>query len=554
MFSLLNELDEELMADLDDVVRQNQLACLPFAKSGRAEAELLEKYPDLVDVIDRGKRAKIDSMALQSRLHEDEIRFASSLKARAGFPEDHNSSASTEKSRRRPSKDRMLSSKSPSLKAKTSVNDLIFDMDEGDGPLPAQSGHEARDMDGTLVGPERQDGRAFRIETPASSLPRDEIWFDSKCKALSPVPDSALATSQKASNVFGISAGASSSRDVGSPDSAKPWGSAALNSTKLDMKAIMAQASSKRESNISSGLSSQAKIAEAAAGSGGNRMSQRERKRQQQQQQQQQPIEPHPSPVNRTSRNDKPASPWRTPSTGPRVSIKDVLSAESNSSPLATATNDARLPSVPPLTLRQTLPGSASATRKPSSGGIQSQPSSQQWNVSSPTIAKPGTHPKSPRPASPPITQPSRSQNAAPKPPTTPLSSLPIQSTRHQLSPGEPSLQLSMADILSQQQTEKDVIKEAAHKRSLQEIQQEQEFQQWWDQESRKVMEEEAAARGSSSAASRGDRGGRGKARGGATRGRGRGRGRGEHGPGRDGSLRGGTQRQPPPPAAEGPR
>jgi len=50
-----------------------------------------------------------------------------------------------------------------------------------------------------------------------------------------------------------------------------------------------------------------------------------------------------------------------------------------------------------------------------------------------------------------------------------------------------------MADILSQQQAEKISVKEAVAKRSLQEIQQEQEFQAWWDQESRRAIEEEEA-------------------------------------------------------------
>lgn len=50
----------------------------------------------------------------------------------------------------------------------------------------------------------------------------------------------------------------------------------------------------------------------------------------------------------------------------------------------------------------------------------------------------------------------------------------------------------SMADIIGQQRREQEMVKEATAKRSLQEIQQEQEFQQWWDQESRRTQEEEA--------------------------------------------------------------
>jgi hypothetical protein len=69
------------------------------------------------------------------------------------------------------------------------------------------------------------------------------------------------------------------------------------------------------------------------------------------------------------------------------------------------------------------------------------------------------------------------------------------RSIRHiplpQHSPTSPSQHLSMMEILSIQEAEKTSIRDAAAKRSLQEIQAEQEFQQWWDQESRRVKEEE---------------------------------------------------------------
>jgi hypothetical protein len=76
-------------------------------------------------------------------------------------------------------------------------------------------------------------------------------------------------------------------------------------------------------------------------------------------------------------------------------------------------------------------------------------------------------------------------------------------------------------EILSLQEAEKTLIRDAAAKRSLQEIQQEQEFQAWWDEESKRVIQEEeqrkraedravrTAARGRSKG--RGGRGGRGK-------------------------------------------
>ena len=78
-----------------------------------------------------------------------------------------------------------------------------------------------------------------------------------------------------------------------------------------------------------------------------------------------------------------------------------------------------------------------------------------------------------------------------------------------------------MSDILEQQQTEKDIFREAVAKRNLQEIQEEQAFQEWWDAEIRKVRSEEASRK----EAGEGERGrGRGRSR---DRGTAAGRGRG---------------------------
>ena len=55
-----------------------------------------------------------------------------------------------------------------------------------------------------------------------------------------------------------------------------------------------------------------------------------------------------------------------------------------------------------------------------------------------------------------------------------------------------------MADIIHEEQAGKAAIKEAVAKRSLQEIQQEQEFLQWWGLESRAVQEAAAKAASSS--------------------------------------------------------
>lgn len=112
----------------------------------------------------------------------------------------------------------------------------------------------------------------------------------------------------------------------------------------------------------------------------------------------------------------------------------------------------------------------------------------------------------------------------------------------HQPRPVVPTAQLSMAAILSQQQEEKDTVarvREENAKRSLQDIQAEQEFQQWWEMEEQRYRVENGLltpagegrrgkGRGKGPGRDRADDGkegqvvrGEGKSRGGARRGRG---------------------------------
>lgn len=74
-----------------------------------------------------------------------------------------------------------------------------------------------------------------------------------------------------------------------------------------------------------------------------------------------------------------------------------------------------------------------------------------------------------------------------------------------------------MSEIVAHQLAEKDLIKEAAAKRDLQEIQAEQEFQLWWEAESARVQqaEQRAAASPAKAAKKPRSRGGRGRGGGG---------------------------------------
>lgn len=494
------------MLELDGVVRQNQLNCLPIAKSGRAGAELIEAHPELVQSIERSKRVKIDSVSLQTRLYEREARSVGGSKAKADFFEDFQSSPLGPNPWRRASRDRDSQSKSPLLRAKKSAADLMFEMDDS----------SESEVDGTSVNtPSRRRRRpSWTKESPLlapSSFRANDGFLDQREAASSlGTKNNIAASTNPASYTRDSQINVAASTDRIPVDGKKPWTFSSLATSKLDMKDIMAQATPNRVSNISAGLSQPTKHSEISSGTTPGKMSQRERKRQQQQQQHSRSPQlfaaPSPDVAARHMENEKPSSPWQMASRGPKVSLKDVLGAETGKSPASAAKGIPRTPS--PMTLRQTVSGKSSSTQRAASESVQAITPGQQRSMSPPDATM-----------SSPILPSSTSRSVS-------SSQTPVQSIRHANPPVEPSLQLSMADILSQQHREKEVIKEAAAKRSLQEIQEEQAFQEWWDQESRKMREEEEERR-----IKRGGKAGRSKGRGGS-RGRGRGGGINEGGSG----------------------
>jgi len=547
--SLLDDLDEDLLVELGDVVRDNQRACLPFAKSGKAEMELLEKYPELPELMERRRRAKIDSLALRSHLHEDESRFLNTVKGKGGSFDDSASSPSDEKANSKSFKKARITTASPVLKARTSATDLMFDMEDENDQSNAGRTDRANlrpDSHGESRVSTPFHGSVSPSETSKTSLRSDakakNIDFEataSSSPALITRPEHpSIADSTEAPGAAIPGPGLSEPTATNS----KPWGLSGLSSSKLDMRDIMAQAASTQPSNISLGLAQTSKE-ERVAGAFTGRVSQRERKKQHQQQndsqvEHQQQVASYtasrsPSTPTIAAARPVPKSPWQGASTGPKVSLKDVLGTEQQSH----ANQQSSIPrnsTIPPLTLQQTVPGGSSSTRRAALNNSQSSSPNMPTPDRAIPLSSPQAHAGPPRPSPQPSRHPrspSRPQPFHPIPTSSSTLSPPtIKSIRHNVpvTPAEPSLQLSMADILSQQQTEKDIIKEAVAKRSLQEIQQEQEFQEWWDEESRKVrLEEEqaAATRNGAEGDGRARRGGGPKGK----RGRGgRGRGRGE--------------------------
>ncbi|RDL36574.1 RCC1 protein [Venustampulla echinocandica] len=479
----LNDLDEGLVLELESLVRANQLACLPFVKSGRAELLLHERHPSLAGDIDEERQRRNRDMAFRAKLKSDDSRFSSPFRVRIGTPDDATTgSPSEEKARGKPRR-AQNEPFSPTLRPKNSALDLMFDM-EDDGSLPLASSKHA---------------------TPTTKGDSANLWEDTE-----PSYDGDAGRSLPHTPASpGLQAFKTNERDV---TPTKIWSSPALPSAKLDMRDIMAQASSGRGSNLSMNLSLQKAREEKISQAGLSKPSQKERKKQQQRALEE--AASHPQ-ITLDKADGKPASPWLVAPVGPKTSLKDVLEDSKSS-----------LPTHAPKSLESPAATRPLSVRRAASPDTRF--AGQSRNVSSGSATKPSRPSAHPSGSRVPSGSSSKSNPIAP------------HSTAH-TSPAtraEPSLQLSMADIIGQQRREQEVIKEAVAKRSLQEIQEEQAFQEWWDQESRRAQQQEAArtkavAAGSGSGSGRGGKSssGRGKS-GGRGRG-GKGRGGGDASPGR---------------------
>ncbi|CZR51978.1 related to myosin-like protein [Phialocephala subalpina] len=480
---LLNDLDEDILLELDEVVRSNQLNCLPFAKSGRAELLLHERHPSLAEDISEERQRRVRDMIFRSNLKDDEGKLSSSYRARVGSLDDLLSASPSQDRSRRRSKAARNAPFSPSLQPKNSTIDLMFDMDEDDQLAvgsPVSPGLKPVTADGSPASP-----KVAWDEPESRSVPDEDI----SSLPLRTPPSSIRQQAQTTS-------------------SPKTWSSPVLPSTKLDMREIMAQASSSRTSNLSMGLSAERAKDEAIGKQAKAKISQKERKKQQQQTMQQMLSQPQ---ISLDKGDGKLASPWQLAGMGPKTSLKDVLSEPKSSPSNAAATR-----------LESPVPSRSLTPRRTASPDTRF--SGQQRRVSNSIIAKSQSSASSSR-----LMTQRLSANSTPIVPHSKSYTTPAAKA-------EPSLQLSMADIIGQQTREQEVIKEAVAKRSLQEIQEEQAFQEWWDQESRRAQEEEAVrnkvtASGSGrggKGSGRGKSGGRGRggrSRGDASQGRGRGRG-----------------------------
>ncbi|KAI9691060.1 MAG: hypothetical protein M1822_008680 [Bathelium mastoideum] len=526
--SLLNELDVDLLEELDEKVKDNQRETLKYVRSDMAFAKLLERFPELPEAIRLDKQARIDNIMIQAKHFEGNSRLMNSVKS--GSVDELQLPSLTPSSRRKSSKG-LQPMESPEIEGKLPPSEMLFDMEDEAGKLP-----EAADKN--RLGPRSMPSREGHDGHSPLLKSHEDIWFDSKGKPLSSSQD--FPGSSPFANISPLVQSTATATNIPqSPDlkaQNAPWGAAPLNSSKLGLKEIMDQASASRTSNISLALSTQSKHQShgKTAAQPGSKVSQKDRKKLQQVQQ---PVVAPVIEKDVQAPEARSSAPWQVATRGPKVALKDVIGQESKAQP---GTSDmaptSRNPSAPPLTMRQTIANpAATASSRTSPKNQLAQPPVQSRSVSSPqSLGKASNNVSSPLPN--PKTPPSRS---SPMPVSVPFSSSvsatppAIRSISHLQNPlstaaraAEPSLGLSMSEIVLQQQAEKDIVREVTTaKRSLQEIQREQEFQEWWDKESRKMqgldedVDEDGGAEGSGR---RGDSQGKGRRGGGRGRGKGR--------------------------------
>ncbi|KUL90920.1 hypothetical protein ZTR_00985 [Talaromyces verruculosus] len=464
--TLLDDLEEDLMDELDEICQENQLARYPVSRGRNSEEALLERYPELVTSLEIDRQRRVDSMRLSSRRDQDEL---FDEKIRASVFEKGTPSPSVRKVKVAQSGESRQSVGSPTLKARQSMNDLMFQMDDESAmsPTPVRKGKAP--MTNSLA--EDLDDLS---QPPALSLSFNQGDSLGDTSYVEPGADS-LGNGA----VGGLAMSTTPTIQPTPPAASKgaPWVSPDISGDKRNLRDIMAETSTSRVSNLTLGMTDRSSAQSASTFS--QKMSQKERKRLQQIQAQE-ALE-----AQQKAAADTRQSPWQMVNKKPTPSPRD----DSVEKP---GTNQPKTIQKPAMTLRQTVAGSPSL-RPISKPGAS--PNGQGRSVSQP-LPDPSTNAR-PIPAS---TNPA-TMKAKPSPSLSPVSTPQpiIQSIRHTPRPERslpgPSGQASLASILLQQQAEKDEIREAASaKHKLQDIQAEQEFQEWWDKESKRVMEAEAAA------------------------------------------------------------
>lgn len=472
------------------------MTCQPISRGRNAEGFVVEKYPELVSLLEQDRQKIADSMRLRSRLHEDEMREE---KFRVGSVDKGDGLSSPPA--RSNSKDNIESihkepkdiPESPLLKPKQSANDLIFQMDDENPLHPGEKSPVSRPAVPELSS--RSNAIPLR---GAKSIFDDE-------------PDKTLELHRLRSPSMQFSDIQASPSDQATPKT-MPWNAVSPSPGRPGLKEIMAEASDARTPasffGPSPGSFPRRREVSSSSGNFPSKLSQKERKKMKQQQMQEAPEQ--------TNQKSTPSSPWQPI---PKPKLDDHPDDRQAASRPGARVSSSR----PAMTLRQTVAGTPPpppAQQRTSLNPKLVSPSPDKTDTNSVTTARSIS-----------IT-PNRSFSQSSRAdPGYGNSANSFETTSP--SPSLRQSRLSLASILEQQQVEKDEIREAATaKHNLHDIQVEQEFQEWWDQESKRVMmmqEAEVAEAAAAAATQRSSARGKGRGSGSAGKGKGHGGGNAAH-------------------------
>ncbi|KAK4189330.1 BTB/POZ domain-containing protein 1 [Podospora australis] len=459
----LDDLDERLLLELDKVVRENQAAQFPFVRSGRMELLLHENNPRLAEDIDEERHIRVKEMAY--KIHrEEEKRMAVSARTKFGSLDDSTPITPTPDIVRKASRVDRVELSSPDLRTKASQGDMMFDMDEDD----------ASPMNSPSMRSRKSPNIVDHIPPLGSSLKAKgkKVWMSID---QSPTISHAALQTPPQPPLH------SASPDVGTPIKTPltPWGGAvAVQTPKLGLRDLF-QSETPPQSALSAGLAAQK--AKEAVPKASNKMSQKEKKRQQQEAQDAQMAL-------LASKAEQPKNAWERAASEPQAAPWKVVPPKGQSpAPQPAKVQPKAIPS--PSDDKGLLSPAAAATKTIPIHRRTASPDTRFSGQRSTPTAGAGASGSAPRQQTPkPGAAASTPSKPEPEKPLVPHSKNYIPVPRK----AEPMLGFSMEDIIAQEARDKQSIKEAAAKRSLQEIQEEQAFQEWWDTESRRMQEEEA--------------------------------------------------------------
>ena len=467
---MLDEIEEPLLQELDTVVRATQLSCMPFVRSGRAERLLHTKYPQLAEMIEVEKQELINNVLFEYEANS--LSQPGSLLAR---------------------------SKSSTVAGLGLYGQIVKDKGkEGNESVaistPAREALNAEpmfSMDDISAEPVKDKAPALRQPASDSERPGEgrTIFSLSDIEGSESFKDDHIVPKQSLESKLERSP---QTRPIGSP-----WGSLAIGSKSIGMKDILAEDLSRGVSGIFTGSPSRNSVEKGVQGSFGAKISQKARKKLQAEQLSKFSVENEEKPLSEAlSSKNVHENPWLS-SNRTKTAAVQINTTPPTARPAKALNTVGRAVSGSQLTMRQTVANNNPASEtKSASPGQKPEPLR---TVSGPVVSRRDSSNLQ-------MTSATSTPNSSPQTSRS-LPRQQVQSIRHTPMPtrivSDFDANYAISDILSQQQAEKEAIRDAAAKRSLQEIQMEQEFQEWWDQESKKVMEEQQAANARPSGACR---------------------------------------------------